>query len=86
MPEIARFAGIVIRMYFDDHPPPHFHAAAADDDLVVSLFPVEVRQGQLPAPVLRLVLHWASIHQVELLNNWVRLRAGQAPLPIPPPE
>ena len=26
MPEISRFYGIVIRMYFDDHVPPHFHA------------------------------------------------------------
>jgi hypothetical protein len=26
MPEISRFLGIVIRMYYRDHPPPHFHA------------------------------------------------------------
>jgi hypothetical protein len=25
MPEICRFLGIVITMYFNDHAPPHFH-------------------------------------------------------------
>jgi hypothetical protein len=30
MPEISRFFGIVIRMYFDDHNPPHFHAIYAE--------------------------------------------------------
>ena len=29
MPEISRFYGIVIQMYFGDHPPPHFHARYA---------------------------------------------------------
>jgi hypothetical protein len=28
--EISRFRGIVVRMYFDDHPPPHFHAVHGD--------------------------------------------------------
>lgn len=26
MPEISRFYGIVIQIYYADHPPPHFHA------------------------------------------------------------
>ena len=26
MPEICRFFGIIIRMFFDDHGPPHIHA------------------------------------------------------------
>jgi len=26
MPTISEFFGILIRMYWDDHPPPHFHA------------------------------------------------------------
>jgi len=25
MPEISRFLGIVISMYFNEHHPPHFH-------------------------------------------------------------
>jgi len=27
MPEISRFYGIVIKIFFGDHPPPRFHAA-----------------------------------------------------------
>jgi len=26
MPEITRFYGIIIKIFFGDHPPPHFHA------------------------------------------------------------
>ena len=26
MPEISRFFGIIIRMFFDEHNPPHIHA------------------------------------------------------------
>ena len=26
MPEISRFYGIVIQLYYGDHLPPHFHA------------------------------------------------------------
>ena len=25
MPEISRFLGIIITMYYNDHNPPHFH-------------------------------------------------------------
>ena len=25
MPEISRFLGIVVRMFYRDHAPPHFH-------------------------------------------------------------
>jgi len=31
MPEISRFFGIVIKMYWDDHKPPHFHAFYAGE-------------------------------------------------------
>ncbi len=32
MPEISRFYGIIIRMYFDDHDPLHFHAIYGGDE------------------------------------------------------
>jgi hypothetical protein len=25
MSELSAFYGLIIRMYYDDHPPPHFH-------------------------------------------------------------
>lgn len=37
MPELSRFYGIVVRMYFDDHAPPHFHAAYGADEVVIDI-------------------------------------------------
>ena len=37
MPELSRFYGIVIKMYFDDHDPSHFHVESAEDEAVVSI-------------------------------------------------
>ena len=37
MPELSRFYGIVIKMYFDDHDPSHFHAEYAEDEAVISI-------------------------------------------------
>ena len=45
MPEISRFFGIIIRMYFDDHPPPHFHAIYGDEEAQVSIEPIAVLNG-----------------------------------------
>jgi len=25
MPELSRFFGVIVMMFYDDHPPPHFH-------------------------------------------------------------
>ena len=35
MPEVSRFFGILIRLYFDDHQPPHFHAIYAGSEAEV---------------------------------------------------
>lgn len=37
MPTVARFFGIVIRMYVKDHPPPHFHAIYGGREAYVSI-------------------------------------------------
>jgi hypothetical protein len=86
MPEISRFLGIVIRMYFADHEPAHFHAAYGEFEGQVRISPVGLLGGSLPPRVLSLVVEWASLHQEALLENWGRLRCREAPLPIPPLE
>jgi hypothetical protein len=48
MPEISRFFGIVIRMFFDDHSPPHLHADYAGDGARIGLDPITVLESQLP--------------------------------------
>ena len=48
MPEISRFFGIIIRMYFDDHSPPHFHAIYGGQEAQVGINPITVLRGGLP--------------------------------------
>jgi len=45
MPEISRFYGIIVRMYFDDHAPPHFHAFYGDDSVVIDIQFLAVSSG-----------------------------------------
>ncbi len=86
MPEVSRFFGIVIRMYFDEHMPPHFHAIYAGAEIEVGIDPIAVRQGGLPQRALSMVVEWAALHQRELLANWERLRHDQPTVKIAPLE
>lgn len=86
MPEISRFFGIVIQMYFDDHAPPHFHARYGAKVARLGLGPVARLDGDLPPRALRLALEWGMLHEQELLENWRRLRAGRTPVRIAPLE
>jgi hypothetical protein len=70
MPEICRFLGIVISMYFDDHNPPHFHVRYNEYRAVVDIRTLNTLNGTLPAKVRGLVEEWAEIHQEELLEMW----------------
>lgn len=73
MPEVSRFLGIVITMYFNDHNPPHFHARYEDHRALIGIEPLELREGQLPPRVLGLVIEWGKMHQAELMQNWTTL-------------
>ena len=52
MPEISRFYGIVITMYYDDHNPPHFHARYGENKAVIAISSLRILEGRLPARVL----------------------------------
>jgi phosphomannomutase len=78
MPEISRFYGIVIRMYYDEHNPPHFHAKYGDTEGVIAIESLRLVQGDLPRRALGLVLDWAELHRGDLLENWERMRNAQA--------
>jgi len=86
MPEVSRFFGISIRMYFDDHNPPHFHAIYAGAETEIGLDPVTILRGRFPRRALGMVLEWAAFHQQELLNNWAQIQSGEAPRRIDPLE
>lgn len=86
MPEISRFFGIVIVMYYRDHAPPHFHAIYEEHGAQVRISPVSLLAGRLPPRVLALIVEWASRHEAELLANWDRLEKGRSLVRIPPLE
>jgi hypothetical protein len=78
VPELSRFLGIVITMFYREHGPPHFHASYGDFDVEVSIRDGVVT-GQFPKRALRLVLEWYDLHRDELLEDW-ELAAQRKPL------
>ena len=72
MPEICRFLGIVIAMYYNDHTPPHFHAKYSGQRAAFSIEDLKIIEGKLPQRVISLVLEWAFLHREELMQNWER--------------
>jgi hypothetical protein len=74
MPEISRFFGIIIAMFWDEHNPPHFHARYGQFWAAIRVDSLEVLEGKLPPRVLGLVVEWASLHKKELMINWEKAR------------
>ena len=79
MPEICRFFGIIIAMFYNDHDPPHFHVRYGGERAVVAIDSLTVLEGGLSPRVLGLVVEWAAVHREELLEDWTRSRR-QEPL------
>ena len=86
MPEISRFFGIVIKMYFNDHQPPHFHAEYSGAKVEINIVTLEVLAGSLPRRAMTLVIEWAILHRDELRENWRLARAHETLLAIEPLE
>lgn len=84
MPTISVFYGILIRMFYNDHPPPHFHARYGEFEATVDIGTLEVIEGQLPRRALNLVREWAMMHREELLEDWRFCRENTAPAKIEP--
>ena len=70
MPEISRFLGIIIGMYFNDHNPPHFHVLYNEYDAEIEINTFAILDGKLPPRILGLALEWAEMHKEELMENW----------------
>jgi hypothetical protein len=84
MPEISRFYGIIIAMFYEDHNPPHFQARYSGDQAVIKIDDFTVLEGFLPPRALGLVVEWAARHRVELIENWESLVNNQPPRKIAP--
>ncbi|MBP6950283.1 MAG: DUF4160 domain-containing protein [Clostridiaceae bacterium] len=72
MPVLARFYGIVIRMYFQqaEHNPPHIHALYGEDMAAVDIQTNDVLEGHLPPKALAMVREWVLINKNDLLYMW----------------
>ena len=73
MPEISRFLGIIIRMYFRDHAPAHFHAEYGEYEITVDI-ETGVITGKFPRRALSAGMEWHQLHKDKLMANWEAAR------------
>jgi Domain of unknown function (DUF4160) len=85
MPELSRFLGIVIGMFYREHGVPHFHAVYGGHEISVEVETGRIH-GQFPPRALNLVIEWRDLHKAELLENWALAKAGQPLKSIAPLE
>lgn len=81
MPEIARFYGIIIKMFFKpkEHEPCHIHALYGEYIGVFNIDTFEMTDGDLPLKAQKLVEEWLKIYQKELLEMWNTQVIGKLP-------
>ena len=84
MPEISRFFGIAIRMYYNDHAPPHVHAEYQGEKALLD-FRGNIVRGKIGSrTAVRLVRKWIDARETELEDDWKLARAGRELRPIEP--
>jgi uncharacterized protein DUF4160 len=86
MPEISRFLGIVIAMYYNDHSPPHFHARYGEIDIRVNIEDGDIMSGEFPARARKHVLEWLDLHCKELMQDWILAQERRPMFKIRPLE
>ena len=72
MPEISRFYGIVIKMFFKpkEHEPSHIHALYGEHIGIFNLQTLEMTEGDLPKRAKKLVQEWADENKEALKYMW----------------
>ena len=76
MPEICRFYGIIITMFFNEHNPPHFHVRYMEHRALIDIGNGTIT-GTMPRRALKMIYEWLDLHQNELMDNWNRLQRGE---------
>ncbi|MBQ1773880.1 MAG: DUF4160 domain-containing protein [Prevotella sp.] len=81
MPEIVRFYGIIIKMFFKpkEHEPPHIHALYNENVGIFDIRTLEMTEGDLPNIAQKLVKKWLTEHQQHLLDMWQTQRITKLP-------
>lgn len=71
MPEITRFYGIVIKIFFTkEHNPPHFHAVYGEYNGIFEIATLEMIEGDLPIKAQNLVKEWAILYADDIFRMW----------------
>ena len=80
MPEVSRFYGIIITMYYEfgRHQQPHFHARYGNYKASFTMMPPALLAGAMPRRQLNLIIAWAELHGEELMENWQAIEKEQA--------
>lgn len=84
MPRLSSFYGIVVYMYWSDHPPPHFHAEYGDHQVIITIDDGSIFAGSMPRRALRLLEEWRSMHVGDLREAWNRASEREDPGTIDP--
>ncbi len=81
MPVLARFYGLVIKMFFQqsEHTPPHIHCVYGEYMGAIDIQTLQMLEGDLPPKALAMVQEWAEKHKDELLNMWNTQEFKQLP-------
>jgi hypothetical protein len=79
MPEIVRFYGIIIKMFFGDHSPPHLHAIYGEYNATFDINKIEMLEGDMPERAKKLVIEWISIYQNSLIDMWNSQKINKLP-------
>lgn len=79
MPVIARFYGILIKMYFKEHGVPHFHALYGEYNGVFEIGSLEMIEGDLPNRAQKLVKEWAAMYKGDLIEMWEKQQFKKLP-------
>ena len=81
MPEISRFYGIIIKMFFKpkEHEPSHIHALYGEHVGIFDLETAEMTEGDLPVKAQGLVREWICRNQNALLQMWENQKLQKLP-------
>jgi Domain of unknown function (DUF4160) len=85
MPELSRFLGIGIAMFYREHGPPHYHAVYGEYEVTIDI-ETGLASGTFPRRALNLVLEWHNLHRKELSEDWDLARDRRPLKKIPPLE
>ena len=74
MPTISIFFGMIVQMYWREHPPAHVHVFYAGQEALIAIETGAIIAGDLPPSALRIVRPWIAERRLELMANWERGR------------